>query len=61
MVKKLKPTSKDKNLSEKAPPDVSEHDSSWQADQKKRGYYYDDAYGYKKYDPDADEDSDENE
>jgi len=25
---------------------------SWSEDQKKRDYYYDDAYGYEPYDPD---------
>ncbi|MBX7053734.1 MAG: hypothetical protein K1X36_02180 [Pyrinomonadaceae bacterium] len=32
-------------------PDASEQ--TWEADQKARGYYYDDACGYETYDPDA--------
>lgn len=29
--------------------------SSWADDQEKHRYYYDDAHGYEKYDPDKDE------
>lgn len=33
--------------------DVDEREiDSWSEDQKKREYYYDDAYGYEAYDPD---------
>ena len=33
---------------------------SWADDQQNRGYYYDDAHGYEKFDPEADdEDKDE--
>ena len=35
-------------------------DSTWEKDQKDRGYYYDDAHGYEAYDPDSD-DEDESE
>ena len=31
---------------------------TWEEDQKKRGYYYDDAHGYEVYVPDEDEDDD---
>ena len=27
---------------------------NWSKDQRERGYYYDDSYGYQKYDPDDD-------
>ena len=30
-------------------------ESLWSSDQKKRGYYYDDSYGYKIYNADEDE------
>jgi hypothetical protein len=29
--------------------------SSWSDDQIERGYYYDDAHGYEKYDPEDDD------
>lgn len=29
--------------------------TSWEKDQKKREYYYDDAHGYQTYDPDAED------
>lgn len=32
--------------------------SSWSEDQQKRGYYYDDAHGYEKYEPEKDDDDD---
>jgi hypothetical protein len=34
------------------PPDAD--DQTWEADQKTRSYYYDDACGYETYDPEAD-------
>lgn len=34
-------------------------ESSWEQDQKRRGYYYDDAHGYEVYDPDEDKETDE--
>lgn len=36
-------------------PDEAESDDLWESDIEKRGYYYDDAHGYKKFDPDKDE------
>ena len=42
---------------EKNKPETPESDGAWSEDQKKRGYYYDDACGYEVYDPD---DEDEN-
>jgi hypothetical protein len=32
--------------------------STWEQDQKERGYYYDDAHGYEKYEPELDEEED---
>ena len=29
---------------------------NWADDQKQRGYYYDDAHGYKEFDPEQDDD-----
>jgi hypothetical protein len=36
-------------------------DPTWERDQKERGYYYDDTYGYEKYEPqdETGEDADE--
>ena len=34
-------------------------ESNWSEDQKSRPYYYDDACGYEKYTPDAEEEEDE--
>lgn len=33
----------------------AEEPGAWSEDQKRRGYYYDDACGYETYEPDADE------
>ena len=33
--------------------------SNWSEDQQTRGYYYDDAHGYEKYEPEKDEGEDE--
>jgi hypothetical protein len=30
-------------------------DQTWKGDQDRRGYYYDDAHGYQKYEPETDE------
>ena len=38
-------------------PDELEKDDSWEADQEKRGYYYDDAHGYEVYIPEEEDDS----
>lgn len=35
--------------------------STWSEDQKKRGYYYDDAHGYEDFDPDSELDEFEDE
>lgn len=40
------------NMSE----DVSEREDLWDADQKRRQYYYDDAYGYETFKDDVTED-----
>ncbi len=46
-------------LKQKKPVDPDEKDrSSWSEDQQKRGYYYDDAHGYEKYEPEKDEEED---
>ena len=38
-------------------PPESETEDSWEADQQKHDYYYDDSHGYETYEPDrADED-----
>ncbi len=34
---------------------VESEETSWSEDQQKRGYYYDDAHGYEKYEPEKDE------
>ena len=36
--------------------DTAEPDPTWEADQKTRGYYYDDACGYETYDPEKEAD-----
>ncbi|MEP6703504.1 MAG: hypothetical protein ABJB34_01745 [Acidobacteriota bacterium] len=36
-------------------PDQGETKETWADDQKERGYYYDDAHGYEKYEPVTDE------
>ena len=33
----------------------SKRTENWAEDQKERGYYYDDAHGYEKFDPEGDE------
>jgi len=43
----------------KRPNDDAHDEEDPAEDQKKRGYYYDDAYGYEKYDPKKDEDESE--
>lgn len=40
--------------SEHAPAD---DEDNWSVDQERRSYYYDDAHGYEKYDPEYDEES----
>ncbi len=34
-------------------------EDSWETDQAERGYYYDDAHGYEKFDPDAEDDEED--
>lgn len=34
---------------------------SWEDDQKRREYYYDDAHGYQRFEPDQDDESNEDE
>jgi hypothetical protein len=34
-----------------------EKSDTWSEDQKDRGYYYDDAHGYEKYEPEEEEDA----
>jgi len=41
-----------------APPKEKPEKPNWADDQNERGYYYDDAHGYEKYDP-ANESEDE--
>ena len=38
------------------PEPESDKEKSWEEDQKKREYYYDDAHGYEVYKPDEEED-----
>ena len=41
----------------KEKPDDEPDISTWEEDQKRREYYYDDAHGYEEYDPEADDES----
>lgn len=53
-------TPTEKRLCETAEPNELEKEDSWEEDQEKRGYYYDDAHGYEVYRPEEDaEDWDE--
>ncbi|HRI03796.1 MAG TPA: hypothetical protein PLL77_08645 [Pyrinomonadaceae bacterium] len=38
---------------------VEKDPSNWSEDQQKRGYYYDDAHGYEKYEPEKDDEIDD--
>jgi hypothetical protein len=49
---KKKPASKEKKPEK---PDAS----TWEEDQKHREYYYDDAHGYEKYDPESDDEDEQ--
>ena len=40
---------------------VIKRTETWADDQQTRGYYYDDAAGYEKYDPEAEDESEPNE
>jgi len=50
-------TPKEKPVSEPVEADGLVKDDSWEEDQEKRGYYYDDAHGYEVYVPEEEEDS----
>lgn len=41
-----------------AEPDEKDR-SNWSEDQRTRGYYYDDAHGYEKYEPEKDDEIDD--
>ena len=47
-------TPKEKPVCDPVEPEESEKVDSWETDQKKHDYYYDDSHGYEKYEPDAD-------
>jgi len=49
---------KTKPKSDKADVDTTDKDN-WEEDQKLHGYYYDDAYGYEKFDPEKAEEAEE--
>ena len=53
-------TPKEKPLCDLVEPSELEKEDSWEEDQEKRGYYYDDAHGYEIYRPEegVDEQSD---
>jgi hypothetical protein len=44
-----------KKRAEKEIEKAANETENWAEDQKKRGYYYDDAHGYEVYEPDEDE------
>lgn len=48
-------TSKEKNKAIKSQNPETDNKDSWDEDQKKRGYYYDDACGYEVYQPDEED------
>lgn len=50
-------TPKEKPACEPVEPSELDKDDSWEGDQEKRGYYYDDAHGYEVYVPEEDADS----
>lgn len=52
-----KPDEKEIKEIPKEKPEIGE-ESSWSKDQQEREYYYDDASGYEKYEPDEDEKKD---
>lgn len=48
---------KEPNESESSEPKApNQRHKTWEEDQKKRGYYYDDAHGYQTYDAEDDDD-----
>jgi hypothetical protein len=54
MPERQKKEEKSKEIKSQKPETGDE--TSWSEDQKKRGYYYDDACGYEIYEPENDED-----
>ena len=46
---------------EKTKPDNKIDNDTWESDQERRGYYYDDAHGYQTFDPDAEDEDDRDE
>jgi len=42
-------------VKEKCDEPEQDEDSTWEKDQKERGYYYDDAHGYETFDPEEDD------
>jgi hypothetical protein len=48
-----KPKDEPKKENQESDPKIED---SWEEDQKKRDYYYDDSHGYEVYDPESDED-----
>jgi hypothetical protein len=60
MPKQVKDDPEEKDLPQK-PEEIPESDeeSSWSRDQRERSYYYDDAAGYQKYDPDKDDEDED--
>lgn len=48
-------TPKEKPQCDPVEPPNKEKEDSWEEDQEKQGYYYDDAHGYEVYVPDEDE------
>ena len=49
-------TPKEKPVCDPVEPDKLEKEDSWEADQKKHDYYYDDSHGYETYEPDPADD-----
>lgn len=43
----------------KLPDEKAAKRNAWAEDQEKHRYYYDDAHGYEKYEPDADDDEED--
>lgn len=52
-------TPKEEQLCDPVEPEDLEKDDSWESDQKKHDYYYDDSHGYETYEPDLDDENEE--
>lgn len=52
-------TPKEKPECQNDKPDERKKKDSWEADQKKHDYYYDDSHGYETYNPEKDQGNDE--